>query len=484
LAGLSPQTEWSIRPFSIREVRRIAPPDSGHPWAREFQARSRKSLWVRAIQPEFQVIFNSRIPYGLNDGPIWAGRGLTTVASAGIQGTIGALEFTIAPQIFRAENTAFPITPNGMTGPQRFSDARYGFAIDLPQRFGDQAYQRLDAGQSSLSLHVSRLALGISTANEVWGPGIESPFLLGTNAAGFGHIFIGSDRPLTLGPFAASFKVIAGRLEQSDYSIVTSNQRRYLTGAIVAVGIRRLPGLELGVARLFENAWPDSGVSVRDILSPLVKNPFKAHLRAQFGGDGWQPDNQIASVFGRWSLPRAHVEVYGELGREDNSYDLRDLVLEPDHDMSYMIGLKRVWMRGAGELFSVRGELLNTEISHLSRVRPQGPPYVHSPILQGHTQAGQLLGAYGGYGGGATVIAVDWFGRSGRRTVSWRRWLREPAALPDRPADVMQAVTFDAVVFHSRLDVAPEATFVYDLNGVAGDDAVNLRLAIAGRMHW
>ena len=486
VAGLAPATHWSIRPFSSSAIARIAPRDSLHPWSAEYHSHLESRLWVRPVAPELGAIFNSTFPYGMNDGPVWAGRGFTVTASAGVEGAIGPLDFVIAPQFFRAQNAAFPLAPTGYGGPLAFADPQRPTTIDLPQRFGDAAYQRLDAGQSSVSLNLFRLTVGASTANEVWGPAVESPFLLGNNAAGFAHLFAGTDGPISAGPVTFGVRVIAGRLDQSDYSsTLYAGRRRSLAGIVATVGIRQLPGLEVGAGRLFENVYPDSGAGLRDILRPLFENFLKVNVAEQQSpGSSRSTENQIASAFARWLLPDAGVELYGELGREDHSYDTRDLILEPDHDFSYMVGLQRVWRRSGGDLLAVRGELLNTEISHLNLVRAQTPPYVHTPITQGHTQLGQLLGAPGGFGGGTTVVAVDWVNAGGRRSITWRRVMREPILNTTDPRDVIQAVTADWVIFRPRIDLKPEATAVYNVNRAGSSSVLNLRLALSGFVHW
>jgi hypothetical protein len=480
IIGISTPTPWTIRPFSSSALTRLVPRDSVHPWARALMPTPAGHR-VRILQPELTAVVNSRFPFGLNDGPVWAGRGLTTAVSFGVQAHLGPLELTLAPQLFRAENASFPLAPNGFAGPRAFADVGARAGIDLPQRFGDDAYQQLDPGQSVVQLHAGPVAIGVSTANEMWGPAVESPFLLGANAAGFLHAFAGTERPVTLGPLSAGLRVIVGRLDQSDYSLAPASQRRVLSGAIATVGLRELPGLEIGVARLFENVWPDSGLSVGDVLGQLLKNPLKVYISAGIAGS--EPDNQIASLFARWSFPASGVEVYGELGREDNSHDVRDLLLEPDHDLAYLVGVQRAWRRPRNELLVLRAELLNSSITHLDRVREQAPAYVHTRALQGHTQRGQVLGAPSGYGGGGSTVALEWLTPNGRRTVTWRRLLREPA-FPPAPRDVMHAVTLDWLFFRPRLDLAPEATLVYNLNRDAGGDPINLRGALTTRLHW
>lgn len=483
LTGASPSTHWSIRPFSSHEVQRLATSDSIHPWAERMAVRAPRSVWLRVIQPEATGIFNSRFAYGMNDGPVWAGRGLTTTAIGGVEGGAGPLEFVIAPQVFRAENASFAIIANGMTGPEAFGDAVYPSSIDLPQRFGDAPYQRFDPGQSAVRVRLLRLLVGLSTGNEAWGPVIDNPFVLGNNAAGFTHFFAGTDGPLDVGPLRASIRVIAGRLDQSDFASPSLSARRYVTGAILVLGIRQIPGLEVGGTRLFQNAWPDSGLDVGNVLSELFKNPFKSRLSAQLGGDGTEPDNQIASAFARWNVPGTGLELYGELGREDNAYDLRDVLVEPDRDASYSLGFQHVWQRADGNLLLLRGEVLNSAPSHLARTRPPGPPYVHTALTQGHTQLGQVLGSPAVYGGGAGMVAVEWLTRAGRKTITWRRTLREPLLYPT-PKDVVHAVTVDWLLFRPRVDLAPEATLAYNVNRYATGDVWNLRAALTGRLHW
>ena len=486
VAGLAPLTQWSVRPFSVAGARRLSP-DAVHPWQTRFDAAPARSAWWRLIEPTVGGVVNSSFPYGFNDGPAWTGRGLTLIATAGVQGALGPLELTLAPEFFRAQNARFPLDPNGRTGAQAYADPHYPLLIDLPQRFGDGAYQRIDPGQSTLQLRGLRLAVGASTANEFWGPAIESPFLLGNNAAGFAHLFAGTDGPIALGPLRFAVRFIAGRLEQSAYSTAAfADRRRYLAGMVATVGIAQIPGLEVGLGRIFEGTWPDSGLSFQDIVDPLFQNPFKVSRKKAIGGDGSEPDNQIGSLFARWAFPSAGVEVYGELGREDNAYDERDLLLEPDHDVAYLLGLQRVWKRPRNSLLALRAELLNTRVTQLELVRSQAPPYTHTPVRQGHTQYGQVLGAPYGFGGGNTVVALDWFTPGGRTTVSWRRSIREPAQSAALPYtnDLFQALTVDGLLFRRRVDLAPEASLVYNLNRYGQGDQLDLRVAAAAVVHW
>lgn len=485
VAGLAPMTQWSVRPFSATMLREIAPADTGHPWASQFRLRPRtRGLGFEFVQPEAIGILNTTFPYGYNDGPIWAGRGVTLAASGGVRGQYGPLSFTVAPQVFLAQNAGFPLAPNGRTGAQAFGDA-YSFGIDLPQRFGDGAYARFDPGQSSVQLSAAHLTVGASTANEYWGPASEEPFLLGNNAAGFVHAFAGTDGPVTLGPVTMNVRLIAGRLDQSAYSYADfANRRRYISGVVAAFGVKQLPGLEIGGGRLFENVWPDTGFSLGDVVKPLFQSLLKTKLNQKFGNAGDKPDNQLASIFARWAFPESGVEVYGEYGREDNAWDTRDLLLEPDHDVAYMLGLMRVWKRPGEKLLVVRGELLNSAVTDLNKVRGQSPPYVHFPILQGHTQEGQILGAPAAYGGGSVRLVTDLYSPNGRLTATWARAMHEPPLRASAARDVMQTLALRWLISRPALDLAPETALIYNANRNGGRGALNARLGVAAYAHW
>src|SRR6185369_15410110 len=136
--------------------------------------------------------------------------------------------------------------------------------------------------------------------------------------------------------------------------------------------------------------------------------------------------NEIVSVFARWVLPHSGFELHAEYGREDHSYDLRDLTQEPDHSRAYSLGARKVFSMKPGSITAGRFELMNFQLPQLARYRGEGEFYIHGLIRQGHTYKGQLLGADVGVGTGAgSVTAVDHFTPKGRWTASWTRVVRQ-----------------------------------------------------------
>jgi hypothetical protein len=454
VAGRVPLYPWSVRAFSPAEVGRLVRNAGPHPWDARFGAPAAESdsLRYHLLRPALTSYYNSSFPFGGNDGPVWQGRGLTVAASAGIAAHYGPVSLVLAPQVFWAQNTSFTLRANGLSEGHRFEDGASPGEIDLPQRFGDGSYARLDPGQSTLRLDTHGVAIGASTANEYWGPATRMPIILGNNAAGFPHLFVGTAKPVTVGIGRLHGRVLWGRLGQSEYSPMPADSAvRFATGFNLVFTPRGAPGLELGAARFFHVIWDDEGLSSTDIL-----RPFGAVLKANSADPDDQNAreravNQLASVYFRWVLPRSGFEFNGEYGREDANWDLRDLLLEPDHSGAYMLGLRKVWGDSTAEhLTSMRVELLNAEASRLAQIRPQGSFYRHVYLRQGHTQLGQVLGSYNGFGGGGAQLAVDRYGPGGRWTVFATRDVRDSQALirnPTEKRDVQLSVGGEIVRF-------------------------------------
>lgn len=483
--GKTPSYPWSIRGFSPAEVERLLPADSMHPWADRYDLRpdSTPGRRVGWVSPEAGVVYNSAFPFGQNDGAMWAGRGATAVLRGGVSARLGPLSLTLAPVAFVAQNADFDLASNAQEGDLAYADGVFPRTTDRPQRFGDGTYARLDPGQSTLRLDVGPLATGVSTANQHWGPAAEHPLILGRNAPGFPHAFVGTSRPLGIGIGRLHGRLVWGRLEQSDFSSMPADSAvRMASSAVVVFTPRGVDGLELGATRFFHLSWPEGGPGLDEMVRPL-EGLLKADLTGEDGEAG--AANQLASVFARWVFPRSGLEVYGEFAREDHSYDMRDFLLEPDHSSAFMLGFRRAWERSDGSVISVRGEVLDARRSHLDEVRHQGTFYTHSRLRQGHTHAGQFLGTPAAFGGSGSVLAVDGYHRGGRWTVSWLRMVhpdpRRESGPPSR-VDALHALGADALFFRGDLDVTAALRAVYEVDRDFQDDAFNLQGALSVRL--
>lgn len=490
-AGKVDPYPWSIQGFSVSEVERLIPKDSIHPWGGRYRLDSQggKQPAFAWIRPRAHFRYNSAFPAGANDGPVWTGRGLTSAVQAGFALRYGPLSAVVAPVAFRAENREFELLDNRQPGPVRFAHGREMAYVDLPQRFGDGPYQRLDPGQSTVRLDLAGVAAGVSTANQQWGPGIEHPILLGNNAPGYPHLFFGTSRPVNLGLGTVHARLVWGELAQSDYSVVPADSaRRFASGLVGVLGVRGVPGLEIGASRFFHVPWPDGQLTSDDFLKP-IEALLKERLpdRDTVGADVKQNrDNQLASVFFRWAVPGVGFEIYGEYARDDHNWNTRDLILEPDHMSGYLLGFGKVWRREEQRWVRLRGEVLNTRPSHLLHVRNEVPFGLHGFTRQGHTHRGQLLGSPAIVGGGAALLAVDLYRPDGRWTFEWERAQRgdnraffERRVSDPRGLDVVHTLSAEGLVFRGPVELLAGVEANYNLNRNFSEDVLNWGVAVA-----
>ncbi|CAA9461126.1 MAG: hypothetical protein AVDCRST_MAG38-64, partial [uncultured Solirubrobacteraceae bacterium] len=369
-----------------------------------------------------------------------------------------------------------------------------------PRRFGDRPYADVDPGQSTVRVDAGPVAAGASTANQTWGPGDRHPMIVGNNAAGYPHVFVGTSGPVDLWIARVNARAVWGRLDQSDYSPVQGSEafldlqqpgtRRFASGVVAVVQPRGLVGLELGGARFFHSPWRAGGPTGRD-----YRKPFEAFFKRDVPRNELNPtdpstdfDNQLASLFMRWVLPRSGFEIAGEFYKEDHNFDARDLVLEPDHNAGYALSARKAFRRRDG-VVGLRAEIVNLEVTPIGRQRPQGLNYVGGYLRQGHTQLGQSLGADVGVGSASGATAgADWYTPRGRWSLSWSRTLRQddvprvtefglvaPATTVDRRAyDVLHALGAEAVLFRGPLDVTAGLTGALNLNREFRGDVFNV----------
>lgn len=475
VAGLAPRAMVSLRAWSPLELARLAPADSiVHPWraqlARPVQPGGRP--WLVMLRPETRSIYNSSFPFGLDDGAVWAGRGLTQVVSAGVQGGWGPLTVQLAPIAFWSQNADVEIANNGKSGLERFGDVIRG--IDRPQRFGDASYSRVDPGQSTIRLDMFGITAGFSTANEVWGPGVTHPLVLSANAAGVPRVFAGTSAPADIWLGRLHGRIMIGRLDSSPYAPQEKDSIHALTrmmlGMVASFSPRFAPNLEVGLTRVFHKPWPEGGPTLGD-ASVLFENFLKAREGGAAYDSARAPQNQVASTFFRFNMPPV-AELYGELYREDHSVDLRDLAVEPEHDAGYMLGLRRVWRGAEGRrLTALRLEVVNGRPSRLMRARPQAHLYTHTPLTSGHTQYGQVLGSEALMGGGGGILALDRYTERGRVSLGYQRvarnWINAAPGtetFANRGEDVIHALGGEVTRFRGPLEWRAGAQLLMNLN--------------------
>ena len=504
-AGKSASYPFGIRGFSPAEIDRLAPKDSEHPWASRYSLGSGTQSGFRwdVVRPAVSLNVNSAFPFGGNDGPVWSGRGLTTSVRMGIAARYGAFSAVLAPVAFRAENQSIALMPNGETGRLQFADGSFPRDIDKPQTFGTQPYMRLDPGESTIRVDFRGAAAGISTASQWWGPTSQFPPILGNNAGGFAHVFLGTSSPASIGFASLHGRVVYGYLEQSAWSPVTGSPyfvsftetgtRRFMAGIVGLMQVRGLPGLEIGGTRFFHAANSRGGPSSHNLLLPfqgLLKNSVPVEADTGFADTRGIKENQLASVFMRIVPPGSGFDLYAEFAREDHSGDLRDFLLEPDHSSMTNVGFRKAWLSPT-VMNALRAEFFTYEAPGGIQTREtgEGGAYIHTVLKQGHTQRGQLLAADVGPGSGnAQILAFDRFTTTGRvtgyarRAVAHESGQRYTGGDPVSPAiDVLNTLGGEMTRFVGPVDVTVQGSLTFDLNRSFQSDKTNAGLGVSVR---
>ena len=400
---------------------------------------------------------------------------------------------TVSPIAFQSQNDAFDLKDTGLSGPLRFADPRNPGNIDKPQRFGDGRYGRVDLGESTLRFEASGITLGASTATQQWGPAVQFPLIMGANAPGFFHVFLGSANPFSIGFGRLHARAIWGRLEESDYTERSgAGKSRFGTGVALSFSPRGTTGLELGVSRFFHMPWREGGPDSDDLLRIIERSSSQENALG-VGGDRLG-ENQLVSVFGRWTFQASGVEVYFEYVRDDFWDSFTDLMGEPEHDAGYVLGFHKAWEPDVGRVMRFTVEVLSARKGQIRELREQADLYSHTGVRQGHTNRGQILGSPAVYGGSGLMLAIDSYSSWGRWRASLLREARDEGLAPcttvacgtptaDGPTqDVMYSLGGEALWFKGRWEWTGGLTVTWNLNRNFESDRWNLRPTLRSRV--
>jgi len=376
------------------------------------------SVWrIGPILPTARVVRNSGIPYSLNEGPLWAGRGWNGEVTAGAYLAAPHVRVIMAPTLVESQNEDFQVIPYPQTGASPRSVWANPFhplpeSIDLPLRFGDRRIERLDPGQSSITVDAGAVAFGAGSENLWWGPGLRNAIVLSDNAPGFPHLFVQSRAPIrtAAGTFDAQF--VLGELSESDFfDSDSTNNKRSLAGVVATWRTPFDTTFTLGVARLVMGAHASGFPLGRAFDVFRTVGHLNVDSNTAVPADA---RDQIFSLFGRWLLPAAGFEAYAEWARFEEPLSFRDLLEYPQHSQGYTVGFQWAHPLAAGRAFRLQAEGTYVEPDPSLRTRPVAITYTSRGVPQGFTNRGETLGASIGPGASSQWLAGEVFSRRWR----------------------------------------------------------------------
>lgn len=357
------------------------------------------SLRLQPLQVDLQ--FNSFRPYGWNNGSMLMAKGFQTRVSTGLLYTSKFFEANFQPEFVSAANRKY------------ITSELYGQVPRGP-------YNKMFLGQSYVELKLGKIAAGFSNENLWLGPGQHSALIISNNAPGFGHLYFGTKAPIVtpIGDF--EWKLIGAGLDQDSLlnsesyrhkSAKFTRNWRYLSGVTFSYQPRFLPGVYLGFNRMvqFYNDKSDSStVGFFNKYAPAAAAFFRKKFNTQIDAPG-QDDaqDQVASLFLRFLMPKEQLELYVEYGYNDFKANTRDLIQDVQHSTAFVLGFKKLIPTAKRHHYILTGEITQMAQSNSYLVRNAGNWYVSTALPQGLTHLNQILGAGSGLGNNVQLVQLE-----------------------------------------------------------------------------
>ena len=362
---------------------------------------------LKILPVNFIMEYSSHHPYSRNNGSMIPNRGYQQLVSFGFHAELGPLSIQFKPESVYAENRnfdGFPDSHYGITWARRY---RLWNTIDMPERFGENAYKKSLFGQSSIRLNHNGLSLGLSSENIWWGPSIRNSIMMSNHAQGFNHVTFNTTRPVKTPIGNFEWQVVTGRLEASGFRPPAPDQAfgstalyfpkkddwRYYQGLTFTYSPKWIDGMSLGFIRWVQ-MYGEFAKTNNDYF-PVFDGLFRKNDKYGLTSDSLEGErDQGAGIFGRWVWQDAKAEIYGELNYNDAKYNLRDLMLDTGHARAYTIGIRKVFQKAPTSKiyeFSWERTLMQQTSSRL--LRDAGSWYMHGNVRHGYTNNGEVMGA-------------------------------------------------------------------------------------------
>jgi hypothetical protein len=183
-------------------------------------------------------------------------------------------------------------------------------------------------------------------------------------------------------------------------------QHQALSAAAITLQPKGINGLTLGLARSVYTPVGERADAVGQaarVITDWSGEPNAASNDSTHSA-------QLIALFGRWVLPSAGVEIYGEWARHELPHSIRDFLLYPNRSRGYTAGLQ--WTREIGQadrLLRVQSEITNLEQDATYRLRPLTSFYVSRSSSNGYTNEGHVIGAAIGPGSSSQWLSLDLF---------------------------------------------------------------------------
>lgn len=372
--------------------------------------------------------YNSKTPYGYNNGSLYPNVGYQTFVTGGFYFKLGILNVQFKPELVKAQNKAFntflDINKNNNSN---LVTTYFHFinGIDAPERFGINTLSYAGLGQSKITAIYKGIELGISTENMWWGPGVYNSIMMSNSAPGFLHWTFNSPHPINtlLGSF--EWQLIGGKLNQSGYlafnTVNLSDDyvklykpkpilNRYLSAFTFNYHPKWIDGLFIGISG-YDYLNIDSSYKSKSIfrrILPVFSTSSLQQNSLDVGGDG---QDFAYAINIRQVFPSYKTEIYFEYARNDAAASTTDFILQPEHSTGYTLGTTRYFDLKKDQFLKVSFEITHLQNSDTFLLRDEPSWYVHSGYApqDGYTNLGRYLGAGIGPGSNSLIFDISYY---------------------------------------------------------------------------
>ncbi len=388
--------------------------DSLISWPKAIKRVKTTSQWkIDPLPVSITQQFNSRHPYGWNDGAMIPAKGYQVMVSGGIAASYGHLSIQLKPELVYAQNSAFEGFPHEHYDAYWERYYRLLNTSDIPERFGNKAYTRFFPGQSSIRYNTSAISVGVSTENLWWGPGTRNALVMSNQAPGFVHATINTIKPIQTRIGSFEGQVIAGSLSSSGILPPETNRydgnrllyipkkeaSRYITGIELTWQPKWIKGLFVGFTRVSYLYGTDIG-GIADVL------PLSGIIRSSAEKDNRKAN--LGSLFARYVMPEERAELYMEYGRSDKAPSLLNLATDNGYPRAYVAGFRKLFPARHNAFIELASEFTQMQLPRADLIASSSSWYTHPYVRHGYTHNGQVLGAGIGPGSNSEMIDLSW----------------------------------------------------------------------------
>ena len=370
---------------------------------------------MRLLPVEQLVEYNSRHPYGWNNGSMLRSRGTQTLTRLGVWFKYDWLEIQYQPEIVYSEQLeylGFPTQYQIELWRDRYINWRQ---IDFPETWTQRPSIEWLTGQTQVNLRVRGLVFGYSNRNFWMGPGIHQSLLMTNNARALPRLFIETQDPLDLGVMGLHFNLFGG-IASPSLEIMSGNRRRlpsdflfkenrdrYFNGLTIELQPNFMSGLSIGLNRVLQ-LYMDNAREFGAYF-PVFNNLFRENDNNELELRGL---DQVISIYLQLVMPDNHAMVSLEYGRNDAALKMRDYIMSPSHSFAYNFSMMKYFIVNDNQRFTIQLERTRFETTNKDFIRGAGSWYENSRVPHGYTNFGEIIGSGIGQGSNLTYASIGY----------------------------------------------------------------------------